>query len=88
MIKYEKNTSNDETVLKGSIEIMKKYFIVSADILGIELINKDNYSLCRCGSSRGIEAWGRVVTHHDITESNRIRLIRGFTLRNHSTTNP
>ncbi len=43
LIEIEGKISSDDKALKESIELMKKYFLVPADILGVELISKDNY---------------------------------------------
>lgn len=43
LVEIESNIAENETSLKEAVDIMKKYFLVPADILGIELISKENY---------------------------------------------
>lgn len=43
LVELEGNASDDDSALKESIVLLKKYFLVPADILGIEIIGRDSY---------------------------------------------
>jgi hypothetical protein len=43
LLEYESNVKPDETVLKESIDTMKKYFLVSGRLLGLDLLPENQY---------------------------------------------
>ncbi|MBN2546314.1 MAG: DUF3160 domain-containing protein [Spirochaetes bacterium] len=45
LIEIDAKLSDNDKSLKETIEMMKKYFLVPADILGVELMNRDSYPI-------------------------------------------